>query len=444
MSWYNKILWSEGMFLRPQHFQQHERYLESYVEQRCRPLRPHAWGFTEIALDPQQLTLGKLGIASARGVFPDGTPFDIPEIDEPPPVVDVPEDAREVVIHLGLPTRRPGGQDVLQPNDAESLARYLPTEAETRDAVTGTGDTAAVEIGRLRPRLLLETDKREEYACIPAARLIEVRSDKNVVLDERFVPTVLDCQAASPLAGFLNELQGLLHHRGEALAARVSASGRGGAAEIADFLLLQVVNRSEPLLAHLSRLAGLHPESLYRLLVSLSGELATFTGQGKRPIELEAYRHDQLTASFAPVMTDLRQALSMVLEQNAIALPLQERKYGIRVSPIADRKLLLQASFVLAVSADIPSEDLRRRFPTQVKIGPVEQIRELVNLALPGIQVRPLPVAPRQIPYHSGFVYFELDRGSEYWKQLTSSGGFAMHVGGDFPGLEMEFWAIKS
>ena len=31
-------------------------------------------------------------------------------------------------------------------------------------------------------------------------------------------------------------------------------------------------------------------------------------------------------------------------------------------------------------------------FPSQVKIGAVEHIRELVNVALPGIAVRPLPV----------------------------------------------------
>ena len=99
---------------------------------------------------------------------------------------------------------------------------------------------------------------------------------------------------------------------------------------------------------------------------------------------------------------------------------------------------------MLAVSARMPGEALRSRFPTQVKIGPVERIRELVNLQLPGIPLRPLPVAPRQIPYHAGYTYFELDRNNEFWKQLTNSGGFAFHIAGEFPELELEFWAIKS
>jgi type VI secretion system protein ImpJ len=89
------------------------------------------------------------------------------------------------------------------------------------------------------------------------------------------------------------------------------------------------------------------------------------------------------------------------------------------------------------------TEQLRRHFPAQAKIGPVEKIRELVNSALPGIKVRPLPVAPRQIAYHPGVIYFEMDRSSPFWKELQTSGGLAIFVSGDFPKLEMELWAIK-
>jgi len=53
-------------------------------------------------------------------------------------------------------------------------------------------------------------------------------------------------------------------------------------------------------------------------------------------------------------------------------------------------------------------------------------------------------VAPRQIPYHAGFAYFELDQQSDLWSQLRTSGGIALHVAGDFAELRMEFWAIRS
>src|SRR5205823_1010657 len=98
-----------------------------------------------------------------------------------------------------------------------------------------------------------------------------------------------------------------------------------------------------------------------------------------------------LQRSFAPVVADLRRSLSAVLEQTAVAIPLQERRYGVRVGPITDRSILRAACFVLTVQADVPTETLQRLFPSQVKIGAVEHIRDLVNVAIPGIAVRPMP-----------------------------------------------------
>jgi type VI secretion system protein ImpJ len=106
--------------------------------------------------------------------------------------------------------------------------------------------------------------------------------------------------------------------------------------------------------------------------------------------------------------------------------------------------LYTTAVFILAARGDLPSEEVRRRFPAQLKIGPVEKIGDLVRLALPGIGVHAVPVAPRQIPFHAGFAYFELDQSSDLWDELKSSGGVGFHVAGEFPGLALEFWAIRS
>jgi len=117
----------------------------------------------------------------------------------------------------------------------------------------------------------------------------------------------------------------------------------------------------------------------------------------------------------------------------------------VRVALISDVELQRNATFVLAVQSNMPGEALRARFPTQVKIGPVERIRDLVNLQLPGVTLTPMPVAPRQIPYHAGANYFELEtRGSDLWRQLEQSGGLAMHIAGEFPGLDLAFWAVRS
>src|SRR5262245_41484256 len=99
MSWNNRVVWSEGMFITTQHFQQHDRYLENFIDARSRPLSTAAWGFSELLIDQGLLAQGKLAILSARGLLPDGTPFDIPRDDLPPPPLEIPDDLRDAVIH---------------------------------------------------------------------------------------------------------------------------------------------------------------------------------------------------------------------------------------------------------------------------------------------------------------------------------------------------------
>jgi type VI secretion system protein ImpJ len=444
MSVHNRVIWSEGLFLQPQHFQQQERYFERYVETRCRPLVPHGWGFTEIEFERDFLSIGKAGLRRAVGVFPDGTPFRMPDDDPLPRTIDIGPEVRDQVLYLAVPLRRAGEVEADRDAGADELVRHDVRAVQARNAASGGGDPALLEVGALRTRLLLASDVTQAYACVPLAHVVESRADQQVVLDDSFIPTVLHARTAGRLTSFTTELLGLLHQRGEALAGRVAATGRGAAAEFADFLMLQAINRYEPLVAHYAESGELHPESLFQICVTVAGELATFTTTSKRPPRLPAYRHDHLRESFDPVIAALRESLSKVLTQSAVSIPIEPKKFGFSMAVVGDRSLYTSAVFILGARADLPSEELRRRFPAQLKVGPAEQITDLVRLQLPGVPVHAVPVAPRQIPYHAGFAYFELDQTDALWDQLKKSGGVGLHVAGEFPGLALEFWAIRS
>jgi len=444
MSENNRVIWSEGMFLRPQHFQQHDRYVESLIRGLSQGLHSYAWGFSRLKLDQTGLAIGKLGLSECSGVFQDGTPFNLPQDDNLPLPLDVPENEKASVVYLALPLRRSDAAEVDSEYNPDNMARFRLGERPVRDHNSGVDGRYDVQIGGLKPRLMCDSQERSGYVCLGVARIIEVRADKTIILDEQYIPPVVHCHSASVLAGFAKELQGLLHTRGEALAARVAGSGQGGGvAEVADFMLLQMINRYQPLLAHLANAASLHPEAFFQLCLQLAGELSTFYRPGKRPIGFNDYKHDDLKFSFQPLIDELRNLLSMVLEQNAVQLPLAEVKPGVYVAKRPELTLLEGAIFILAAKAQVSSELIRSHFPPQLKIGPVEDIQQLVRSALPGINIQALPVAPRQIPYHAGYSYFELNKQSELWGKMPASGGFAFHIGGSFPELELEFWAIR-
>lgn len=394
-------------------------------------------------IDQGLLAQGKLAIISARGLLPDGTPFNIPQDDLAPTPLNVDDNLRDGLVYLALPLKRAGARDTVDEGEDLGAARYVSQVCEVRDDNAPFENRAPVALGSRALRLLTEQDGIGDYAAIGVVRIKEKRADRALVLDDAYIPPLLDVIASKPLAAFRSELLGLLHQRGEALAGRVVASGAGGASEIADFMLLQLVNRAQPLIQHLSQLSPLHPERFYSELVSLAGEFSTFTASGRRPQQYPPYQHDDLALSYAPVMQALREALSMLIDSKATPIPIVEKAYGIHVAMLADKTLLDSASFILVVRADVPAETLRGRFGQQSKVGSVEHIRDLVNLQLPGIGLLPLPVAPRQLPYHAGSTYYELDRGSDHWQQLSNSGGFAFHIAGQFPGLNLAFWAIR-
>jgi len=443
MSEKSRVLWSEGSFLLPQFFQQHDRYLESMVNGRCVGLRSYNWGFYKLQIDGDLLKIGKLAVTECEGVFQDGTPFHLPENDALPLALDVPTDAREELVYLALPVRRREGAEADSDTYPDKMARFRLNEIEVKDSNSGSETKIPLQVAELKTQLMMQREKRSGHSCLGLARIVEVRSDKSLVLDDEYISPSLNCLETPKLNGFLNELHGLLHARGEEVAGRVAKPGFGGVAEFADWLVLQLVNRNQPLVRHLALLNGLHPDDFYRFAVQMAGELATYTRPEKRPASFPAYDHDDLQNTFFPVMDELRTLFGKIFEPTAIQLPLFRSKYGVYGAKRPELTLLKFADFYLAARAKIPAATLQTDFPPKVKIGPGEEIGQLVNLQLPGIEIQAIASVPPQIPYHAGYTYFELSKDSDLWKKLEESGGFGIHIGDNFPELEMELWAVK-
>ncbi len=440
----HKVIWQEGMLLRPQHLQQNDRYFEDRIKTQTRLLQRNAWGFFELMIDPQYFKMSKLVVTQASGVLPDGSFFDLGK-NRKPLMLDIPADSANVSVYLALPLLTGNNIEARRDEHVDVLARYVTYETEIFDSNAGSDSAAKVSCAKPDLRLLTGEQLADQpYVKLKLCELMDITTNGGITLNSDFSPTVLYAHASEYLASCLNEVIALLAHRGGKIADRIQASGRGGAAEVGDFMMLQLINRTELVLRHLRSQPQLHPEELYSVLLEMLGELATFASDLKRPQLETFYEHCEQGRSLRLLMTPIRQMLSMVLEQHAVELPLQERQYDIFVATLTDRSMLGAATFVLAASASCDSEELRMRLPAHLKIAPVESIRNLVNLHLPGIRVKPLPVAPRQIPYHANKTYFILELHSRELAQLEGSGGFAFHVSGEFADLKLNFWAIRS
>lgn len=430
------------MFLRPHHFQQQERYLESLSAQQVQATNVMSVGFTQLELLKTN-TPGEVGLAQASGIWTNGLPFTLTANDVDPLVLPSGEIKQRLC--LILPDYQEGMDDIVFDDEPGTNARYVVEEIEVADSSEIALGASTVQVGKPRFRLCLEKDVPPTHSKLYVASIQEVNSAGLMVQELNYIPQIIQTQASPVLSAWVQEIERMLEQRVSDLVARLQQVGRSTAVELTDLLTLQTINHYRGVFTHLVQLGQLHPERVYRDFVSLAYELATFT-QAKRTRDAETfpkYQHDQLKKSFEPLVLMLKNDLSYVMKAAAVHIDLIDKTAGLKVAKVDDLSLLKESKLVLAVNSDLPLDTLAQRFPTQSKLGAVDKIRDLVHLQLPGIKLSQMSGTPPQLPYEPNKIYFALEQKGDLWDSFEQTGLIALHLAGEFPGLGMDFWALR-
>jgi len=440
MSWYNKVAWTEGLFLRPHHFQQNDRYHEHLLESRVRHATPYPWGFSYLEIDRDLAQQSKFALRRAAGIMPDGTPFDIPADSPLPPPIVVPETASQQVAWLSIPVAAANTREI-DDRETESAARFITGSETFIDSSSVLRIEEEIDIAYPRLGYELRKTAKPGYIGLGVVRILEVR-DKQIVFDEKYVPPILTCNSHPVVDGWIDRVVGWIDNKLEELARYAADPTAGGGLQSVDYFVLQLLNRHIAVLKHYRSSGYLHPERLFDEFLRLVGELATFATPERRARDYPAYNHDDLENVFGPVMRDLQDFLSARLGRRAIRLEIVERATNAFVSTIRDRTLFRNATFVLEVAARRPLTEIQLQFPQQFKVGPNTKMNEIVHAHLPGVPLVHLPTPPPQIRAITDHVYFFLDRQSPLWPEFSIASSIGMHFSGDWPELELELWAV--
>ena len=145
MSLTNKIAWLESQYLYPHHFQQQERYFEYTLEQRSSAIRPFIYGFTQLEINRALLNERKFALLNAKGIMPDGCPFDsLVNANQPLPL-EIPNHVKNQFIYLALPTYQPGYQFLTTDNNQQQIGRYKLEESDAYDYSSAALNTEKIE-----------------------------------------------------------------------------------------------------------------------------------------------------------------------------------------------------------------------------------------------------------------------------------------------------------
>jgi type VI secretion system protein ImpJ len=173
----NKVVWSEGLFLRTQHFQQQDRHSEWLVRRALRATPLQSFGFTHLKLDESALEAGLVGVAAATGVFPDGSFFSIPDGTAEIAQVSISASTVAGAVCLGIPAERPGAALIDPAHAAPSGTRYRGEMITVRDEIRKGAEETEIEIAKLAPRLMLPGEDTAGFSTLPLAHVTGLNAD---------------------------------------------------------------------------------------------------------------------------------------------------------------------------------------------------------------------------------------------------------------------------
>ena len=437
----SRVVWSDGMYLGPHHFQVQSRYFEDSIQFATSSLWFASYGLAGLELDPEALYNGTVSLLHARGLFPDGLAFNMPESDALPApctITDLfPPTADGLTISLAIPRHNPSGSNCSLPENPAS-SRYVAESRVIHDENTGY-DEKTVRLGRKNFRILAESEPAGELMTLPLGRVLRDGSG-HFVYDAQFVPPVLQIGASARLLQLLQRLIEIL----DAKSAAIGGAGRGSdfsTREIANFWLLHAVNSGLAPLRHLLASKQRHPEELFVELSRLAGALCTFSLESQ-PRDLPLYDHQNPGPCFERLDRHIRAHLETIVPTNCILIPLASAGDYFYDGDVTDTRAIGPARWILAIKADIGEAEIMTRVPQLVKVCSPPFVRELVKRAMPGMSLLHLPAPPPAVAPRVDTQYFGISRSGPCWDHIMQTRRVGVYVPGEIPNPKVEILAV--
>ncbi|MCO4889617.1 type VI secretion system baseplate subunit TssK [Cupriavidus sp. WGtm5] len=448
MSYSAKILWGEGLFLRPQHFQRQDAYHESRLHATAQVIQPYGWGVRNASFDTDALASGVLRVTELALFFPDGELYSAPQADElPPPVVldAIPAGTSELTFYLALQPLHDAGGNYRDDAEGSLSSRYVGLQAETSDLFT-EAEPAAITYLKKAVRLVAETEPRDQFISLPVVRIRRTATG-GFELDETFVAPSLSINASAVLYLRLRRLIDALQAKVNALygfhrePTKNIIEFRSG--DIASFWLLHTANASFAALAHLFHHPELHPERLFQEMLRLAGALMTFS-KSHTLADLPVYDHDSPGPVFARLDSIIRDLLDTVISTRYFSIALDETRPSFHLGRLDSGKIDDKTSFYLSVSADMPVAELVEAIPSRFKVGAPDDVDKLVLSSMPGVPLTYTPQVPPAIPVRPGACYFAIEARGALYDRMLQAQTITIYTPAGIRELKLELIAVTS
>lgn len=437
------VVWSEGMYLSPLHFQTQSRHFEDSLTFLISALWGDPWGLSFLVLDEEAIRNGRASLTQAAGIFPDSLLFDLPGADAMPETRELAELftplEADLILHLAIPRRRANAQLFDTTPNAPGM-RFSVDLQLVRDDTNGI-DERELAFGRKNIRLLSTAEITPDLLTVPVARIVR-DGHGHFCVDAEFIPPCVRIGASSALMLLLKRLIESISDRVTTLARTAHRRGRfeagTSALDVSNYWFLHALSTSLPVLRHLHSTSHTHPSQLFLELTRLSGALCTFATDSDAG-DLPLYHHADPGPAFRALDAHVRRHLEIVVPTNFVALQFEPSATpGISEAEISDERCLRRCRWILGIRSTLGESDLILAVPRLIKVCSARFVPELVRRALPGMTLAHLPVPPSAIRAEADKQYFSLELAGPCWDHIQQTRRVGIYVPGEIVAPEFD------
>ena len=444
------IVWNEGMHLAQHHFQAQSRFFEDRVQFALTSLFFKPYGLSACELDHEALRNDTVSVVHARGIMPDGLPFDIPSSDPAIYPISVRErfspTSDNQLLLIGIPAYEPDHANFATNGNGsfgEPSQRYTVESSVVRDEMTGR-DERSLSLGKKNFRLLLDSDPGAEADGLVTMPIARIRRDGtgHFAYDPDYIPPALHIGASPRLMSLLHRLLEILESKADSITrGRRGSSDEFAQREVASFWLLHTINAAVPTLRDYMQSKRVHPERLYMELARLGGALCTFALDA-HPRGLPVYDHDHPDLAFDSLDRHIRAHLDVVAPSGRSAIAFSQTAPFLYTATVTDARAFGPSRWILGVRSSLTPGDIAIRFPQLAKVCSNKFVMELVRRAFPGLTLDYLPYPPASISPQPDMVYFSVQRAGPCWETIVQTHEVGVYVPEAIPIAAMELSVI--
>lgn len=167
------VVWTEGMFLTPQHFQTQDQLAQDALQFRFGAWHFYKRSVVEPEVDREAVPKSLVRLTRSRGLLPDGEPFQMPGADCLPASHALagysPETQRFLDVFLALPERRLAGSNVTPAETSNGEAKTRVLDRNTPELPEYDHEDLGRWFGEFEGRIrdLMDTVIQTNYVPIP-------------------------------------------------------------------------------------------------------------------------------------------------------------------------------------------------------------------------------------------------------------------------------------